>query len=149
MLEQWVELGDGGGDNLLNEHCFRPKQSCHKFVFRRAGRERPTSWSRPWKRGRWRRRDEPQKLEEQLARPVPPRILQVSSSLLNCCWILYNLNWSSLFTLYQTAMGSRSQLQDDIVFLRSVSKLRAVLGWQKTVVGSLLEVRLALLHLWN
>ena len=46
-------------------------------------------------------------------------------------------------------MGSRSQLQDDIVFLRSVSKLRAVLGWQKTVVGSLLEVRLALLHLWN
>ena len=52
-------------------------------------------------------------------------------------------------------MGSRSQLQDDGVFLRSASKLRAVpqllllLGWQKTVVGSLLEVRLALLHLWN
>ena len=46
-------------------------------------------------------------------------------------------------------MGSRSQLQDDVVFLRSASKLRAVLGWQKTVVGSLLEVRLALLHLWN
>ena len=110
MLEHWVEPGDEGGENILNEHCFRPKQPCHDFLFKQAGRERPTSWSRHWPNRRWRRQNDPQKLEEQVARLVPPRILQVSSSLLNCCWILYNLNWSSLFTLYHADMGSRSQL---------------------------------------